>query len=65
MNISITVGEPRKVAPAINDNSSQLPSLSPVKQYAVRALARRAGVSTAVALAIAELSGITRETRHG
>ena len=65
MFICITLGEPRKVATAINDNSTQLPTLTPIKAYAVRGIAKRAGVSTAVALAIAELAGITREARHG
>jgi len=65
MRISNTSGVPCKVAAPSNDNVSQLPNLSPIKAYAVRGIAKRASVSTAVALAIAELAGITRETRHG
>jgi hypothetical protein len=65
MNISISIGRPCKAAPAINDNSTQLPSLSPVEAYAVRNLARRSGLSTAHALLVAELSGIVKGVRHG
>jgi hypothetical protein len=45
------------VAAAINDNSPRLPDADAIKGYAVRGIAKRAGVSTAVALAIAELAG--------
>jgi hypothetical protein len=65
MRISNTSGVPCKAAAPSNDNVYQLPNLSPIKAYVVRGIAKRAGVSTAVALAIAELAGITREARHG
>jgi hypothetical protein len=32
---------------------------------AIRAISRRAGVSPALALTLAELAGLTREARHG
>jgi hypothetical protein len=38
--------------------------LSPVELYAVRALARRAGISFTHAMIIAELAGIIRESAH-
>jgi hypothetical protein len=65
MNISITAGEPRKVAPAINDNLAGLKAATPVEGYAVRQLARRSGISLAHAMVAAELAGIVKGARHG
>jgi hypothetical protein len=65
MLITITSGRPCKAAPPLNDNLSQAKTLSPVEGYAVRAIARRAGISPAHALVAAELAGIVRGVRHG
>ncbi len=64
MNISITMGRPCKAAP-VNDNVCQIKTLTPVEGYAVRSLAKRAGISTAHALLAAELAGIVKVARHG
>ncbi len=65
MLITITSGRPCKAAPPQNDNFSQVKTLSAVEGYAVRAIARRAGISPAHALVAAELAGIVRGVRHG
>ena len=65
MNVSIINGPRCKAGAAINDNLSQVKTLSAVEGYAVRAIARRAGISPAHALVAAELAGIVRGVRHG
>jgi hypothetical protein len=65
MSISITV-EGRFKASAHNDNSRSARDLSLVQQYAIRALARRGGISIAHAMVAAQLAGIVREgAQHG
>lgn len=65
MQIIVSFGAPRKAFAPSNDNASQVRALPPVEQYAVRALAKRAGLSTAHALLVAELAGIARGAQHG
>ncbi len=64
MNISITFGLRCKAPANVNDNVTRAPDLTPVEAYAVRAIARRAGVSLSHAALVAELAGIAREGRR-
>jgi hypothetical protein len=63
MTTHITLGRRRK-ASASNDGAHSATSLTPMEAYAVRALARRAGISFNHALVAAQLAGIVREVRH-
>ncbi len=67
MHISITFGPGRQAIPGnMNDNANRARDLSPVEAYAVRHIARRAGLSYSHAALVAELAGIAREgRRHG
>jgi hypothetical protein len=63
MNIHNTSSR-RCKASASNDGAHFATSLTPMEAYAVRALARRAGISFNHALLAAQLAGIVREVRH-
>lgn len=47
-----------------NDSACSANLLTSIEAYAVRALARRAGISFNHALLAAQLAGIVREVRH-
>ncbi len=66
MHLHITFGPGCKAAPPVNvnDNSSRARDLTPVEAYAVRSIARRAGLSLSHAALVAELAGIAREGRR-
>jgi hypothetical protein len=59
-----TTSNRRRKASANTDSDCSAYSLSPMEAYAVRGLARRAGISFNHALLAAQLAGIVREVRH-
>jgi hypothetical protein len=59
-----TTSSRRCKASASNDGAHSANSLTPIEAYAVRALARQAGISFNHALLAAQLAGIIREIRH-
>ena len=63
INIHTTSGG-RCKASASHGSAYSAYALTPMEAYAVRALARRAGISFNHALLAAQLAGIVRELRH-
>ncbi len=59
-----TTSSGRCKASASNGSACSAYALTPMEAYAVRALARRAGISFNHALLAAQLAGIVRELRH-
>ena len=59
-----TISGGRCKASASNGSACSAHALTPMEAYAVRALARRAGISFNHAMLAAQLAGIVRELRH-